>query len=585
MGSRVLREASAFNNKLIFTAMAVFALLLQPVYAIVVGQTAAAAAPGVVTNVNPDGWDWGGWSSPAGIHGSATIAANTATGGNAALQLTTPANESYIWTIKDVAEPLSGISSLSYMSQRVAGPAHAAPGLLLYIDADGDVATNDGFYIFYEPVYNYSTASTNYDNWNTWAIDAATSKFWSWTVIGGLGGANGANMFTLDHIKTTYPSALVTTYRLNMGTGNTGWQAWADKIMVNDTLIADFELATIEPCVATTNVHSTDLTQWDLSETRATGHNEITADGLRIWTEGNSSTDKAAGYYATDFALQNLGSDTIADVLTYTANDGSTAPGAQLVVDFDGDGTPDGILVGESIYGNNWWLTNGSAQFAKDGAPQTGGGNGSDWFGTASQWLNAFPGARVKAIGYSLGSGVKGDYTITKISAGCVDYTFGLPEEEIEEPELPAGGLGGESVQTTTTTTTEETVVVTTMMPATTDVAEEETDKAVDSTSEEADVAGEQDAEKTWSLVNVLLAIATTILSVVAVLGLRKGDEDSKLIRLLTIVPAVGAIGIVLWVEDFTAKLGWFNTWTILLAVIVIAQVVLYVNSNVAEEE
>ena len=37
----------------------------------------------------------------------------------------------------------------------------------------------------------------------------------------------------------------------------------------------------------------------DLSETRATGHNEFRTDGsgVRVWTEGNTSTDKAAGYF------------------------------------------------------------------------------------------------------------------------------------------------------------------------------------------------------------------------------------------------------------------------------------------------
>src|SRR5690606_4476910 len=109
------------------------------------------------------------------------------------------------------------------------------------------------------------------------------------------------------------------------------------------------------------------------SETRATGHNELVADGLRIWTEGATSTDKAAGYYATDFPLSGLGDQSIADALDYEASFGIT-PGLQLVTDFDNNGIPDGILVGEVVYGNDWWLTNSAAQFVKDNAPNNGGG-------------------------------------------------------------------------------------------------------------------------------------------------------------------------------------------------------------------
>jgi|GEM_PF-4948387 len=179
----------------------------------------------------------------------------------------------------------------------------------------------------------------------------------------------------------------------------------------------------VSECTITTEVVSTDLSAWDLSETRATGHNEIENDGLHIWTEGTTSTDKAAGYYDTDFPLHDLGDQTIDEALDYNADQG-IEPGLQLVVDFDNNGSIDGILVGEKIYGNNWWLTDSSAQFVKDGAPNNGGGNGSQWFGTPNEWLSEFPDAQVKAIGYSLGSGVHGDGVIKSINLGCAEYTF-----------------------------------------------------------------------------------------------------------------------------------------------------------------
>ncbi len=182
---------------------------------------------------------------------------------------------------------------------------------------------------------------------------------------------------------------------------------------------------TIAACTTVSTLNSTSLSAWDRSETRATGHNALMASGLHIWTEGATSTDKAAGYYGVNFPLVNLGSQTIAESIDYEAAVGIT-PGLQLAMDFDNNGSFDGYLVGEAIYGNNWWLSNSAAQFAKDGAPNTGGGNGSNWFGTASEWLNAFPDAQVRAIGYSLGSGVHGNGILKRITLGCTNYTFGL---------------------------------------------------------------------------------------------------------------------------------------------------------------
>ena len=91
----------------------------------------------------------------------------------------------------------------------------------------------------------------------------------------------------------------------------------------------------------------------------------------------------------------------------------------------DNNGTPDGILVGEpTYYGNDWWASNGSAQFVKDGAPSHTGGSGSANHGTLDQWRAAFPDAVVKAFGFSLGSGVKGDGVINAIDFAGTRYTF-----------------------------------------------------------------------------------------------------------------------------------------------------------------
>lgn len=207
----------------------------------------------------------------------------------------------------------------------------------------------------------------------------------------------------------------------------------ADNYAVNWTGLKTGSAPTVSACSMTNTVATTSLSTWSLVETRATGHNALLANGLHIWTEGATSTDKVAGYHPVNFPLANLGNQTIAQSIDYTAATG-TAPGLQLAVDFDGNGTFDGYLVGESIYGNNWWLSTSSAQFVKDGAPNTGSGNGSDWFGTPNEWLASFPNAQVKAIGYSLGSGVHGDGVLKRISLGCTNYTFGLAAPTLTAP-------------------------------------------------------------------------------------------------------------------------------------------------------
>lgn len=173
------------------------------------------------------------------------------------------------------------------------------------------------------------------------------------------------------------------------------------------------------------NVHTTDLSTWDLSDTRTQGHNQIVAGGLRVWTDSNTSQDKAAGYHLLTAPLSDITTGSIA----YTTALGTIPPGLQIRFVVDDGGTPRfGTLIGEATnYGNNWWLTNGSAPYLKAGAPHNGGGFGSPYYGTLAEWGTAFPGAQVYSIGYSLGSGVLGDYTITSLTFGCNVFTFGLP--------------------------------------------------------------------------------------------------------------------------------------------------------------
>ena len=88
-------------------------------------------------------------------------------------------------------------------------------------------------------------------------------------------------------------------------------------------------------------------------------------------------------------------------------------------------------------FGDDWWLSNGSAQFVKDKAPScfdvdTGdplpggctGGSGSPNHGLLAEWATVFPNAKILYAGFSLGSGVLGDGIINSIDVGDTEYTF-----------------------------------------------------------------------------------------------------------------------------------------------------------------
>ncbi len=160
-----------------------------------------------------------------------------------------------------------------------------------------------------------------------------------------------------------------------------------------------------------------------LSGTRATGHYEVVGTGLRLWTEGSTSTDEVTEHVARSTALAATGEPS----LDFTDTTGGGVPAAQLVVDFDADGEADGTLVGEEVRGDVWWLDDGAEPFVKDGAPVTGGGSGSAWHGTLEQWRDAFPIANLTAFGFSLRPGGQVDGVLHAIDFAGTRYTFAEP--------------------------------------------------------------------------------------------------------------------------------------------------------------
>ena len=121
-----------------------------------------------------------------------------------------------------------------------------------------------------------------------------------------------------------------------------------------------------------------------LSDTRTSGHYEVVGTALHLFTDNDTSTAKVAEYVAAGVPLAAVGEPS----LDYTRSFG-IAPGFQLVVDFNGDGTNDGILVG-----------------------------------TLDAWRTSFPNAVVSAFGFSLGSGVYADGVLNALQFNGDRYTF-----------------------------------------------------------------------------------------------------------------------------------------------------------------
>ena len=108
------------------------------------------------------------------------------------------------------------------------------------------------------------------------------------------GGGGGTYNGTLDEWRAAYPNAEVIQSGWSLGSGVHG-DGVVYGITVGDDRIPLQQRAG--------GGHRGPLRRRDVdvSQTRATGHNDFRpTSGVRVWTEGNTSTDKAAGYFEVD---------------------------------------------------------------------------------------------------------------------------------------------------------------------------------------------------------------------------------------------------------------------------------------------
>ncbi len=206
---------------------------------------------------------------------------------------------------------------------------------------------------------------------------------------------------------------------------------------------------TVTQCVtitqgdAFTNLNTTAA---NFAETRATGHAEFTVDGLHIWTEGTTSTDKVAFY--TNAYLPASWTALGEPSISYTGSGGAT-PGFQLGADRDGNGTWDGYVVREPAYAAGYWWSNKAF-----GVPAGAGYPSFAPLGGADSYLSNNPNIAPTNYGFSLGSGVKGDFVVKSLTIGCVEHPF--------KYIAPPAPITGNDVVETTDCTTEDVTIVTT---------------------------------------------------------------------------------------------------------------------------
>src|SRR5690242_20622291 len=85
---------------------------------------------------------------------------------------------------------------------------------------------------------------------------------------------------------------------------------------VAGALVVAGSVIALAPAQAATKVIPGNLV--DTSETRATGHNVFAGGHVRVYTEGATSTDKAAGYFDVDRSLAAVAA--VEPTMGWTAN-------------------------------------------------------------------------------------------------------------------------------------------------------------------------------------------------------------------------------------------------------------------------
>ena len=132
------------------------------------------------------------------------------------LHLNTPLQDSYVYGLIDAERThIRDIDAMSYMTYRhpeSTGHESTLPAYILYVDIDGNPATSDHKYFFYEPYYNGTVIEGTWQNWDAYANGTAT-----WYVSG-----TGQAQRTWNELVAEMPDARIVAFGFNQGTYNAG---------------------------------------------------------------------------------------------------------------------------------------------------------------------------------------------------------------------------------------------------------------------------------------------------------------------------------------------------------------------------
>jgi hypothetical protein len=193
---------------------------------------------------------------------------------------------------------------------------------------------------------------------------------------------------------------------------------------------------------------------WAEFASKPGGSAEYVDGGLAL-TNVDGSSKVSWAHSAAGGSLANLG-QIAADYTHSSGANLSSGPGLNVFVTFESGLT--GTLVGEpNVYGQDWWLTNGSN--AAIVGPQTGGGFGSNRHGTIDEWLALYPDATYEpGFAFAYGTGGPASGVLHSVTIECVTYSFDhetVPPAEGDYPTVTVipeycdhetGGVTGGSI-------------------------------------------------------------------------------------------------------------------------------------------
>lgn len=638
-------------NKLTFTAMAVFALVVQPVYAVIASQSAYAAGEISVTPANMQGWSA---VTTTGGQVEMVHVAGAPLGTGAAKLTTTSDNNSRarLTTSAFSGTPLANVTQASYSSFVQSAPIlEGSVSYSIMIDVDGSLATTtDRVSLNHEPYWQNGMgdpAPVVQGAWQNW--DVANGKFWARNAaLGFMSDAGGPPLYTLADALAIAPNAVVTDVSVYIGSYNPSYTTFVDNVSFNGQAY-DFDPAPYIPTAppvrpilpgeviydsvpltlpsnspslgyeaTSTSAFGDKITfagsgreldkvavnlsswacqqgQWNLgncvSAPGATFAHPVTLNIYEAAEDGTVGSLIATRTQTFEIPYRPTADPTCGSATQWRDTSGGCFNGINHVVVFDAAGVtvPNTVIYSVAYNTQNYGEAPvgvsgpySSLNFALSPTVNVGTNNDTD----EVFWDTTYP-------GYT--AGLKADSGWSANGSPAVIFTAKttpvIDDDTDEESEENSAN------STDTTTTESETVSLGSNGAASTPEydysniavateSDKENETVLGTAENEVGASSAQDTkdQKQWSLANVLLAVVASVTAIVTLAGVRGSEGRAKWLRILTIIPAVGAIVTVLAVEDFTASMGLINGWTLLFMVLVIAQAVLRANVQPADK-